>query len=519
MSKNAAGTYFQRIHALDLVTAAEEFNGPIEVKATYPGDGDGSTNGTVRFDPGQYKDRPGLMLLNGNLYTSWGSHCDRRPYGGWLITYNELTLAQTGVLEFAPNGSEAAPWNSGAAPAADAAGNVYLSLGNGTLDTSLNSEGFPAQGDYGNSLVKLVHTGNSLVIKDFWSMDNSNAESERDVDLGSGGIMLLPDLQDAAKTVRQLAVAAGKDGNLYVADRTSMGHFDSKANATIYQELAGALPGGIWGSPAYFNSHVYYGAVGQNLRSFEISEALLRASPVQTTSTVFNYPGTTPSVSSYTSGNGIVWAPENSSPAVLHAYDANNLATELYNSAQAANGRDQFGNGNKFVVPTIANGKVYVGSQNSVGIFGLLRLKPAPVADGDHVLSSSFSNLVLEAGSAANGQAIEQAAQPPVSPAVAPGNEGWFFASNGSGAYTIQSVSSGLFLADLPESGQSPTVLRQSTPTHSANELWTLTLTSAGYVIRNQASGLAITATSKSTGAEIALEAANGSTSQAWKIQ
>ncbi len=377
MSKDASGNYYQRLHALDITTGAEEFGAPINVQATYPGTGDNSSGGQVIFDPKQYKSRPGLLLLNGVVYTSWGSHCDIRPYIGWIIGYNETTLQQTTVFNFAPNGSEAALWNSGGAPAVDAQGNIFVSVANGTFDTNLNGQGFPSLGDYGNAFVKLILQGSKLVPIDYWTMDNTNSESNQDIDLGSGGIMLLPDMLDSTGAVRHLAVGAGKDSNLWLLNRDNMGKYDSQADATIYQYLPGALPGGIWSNPAYFNGYVYFGAVGDVIRAFQLTSGRLSTSPVSTTSHSFSFPGVSPSISANGAANSILWAVENSNPAVLHAYNATNLASELYNSNQAASSRDQFGPGNKFITPTIANGKVFVGTTNSVAAFGLFNPTPS----------------------------------------------------------------------------------------------------------------------------------------------
>ena len=370
MSKNGS-SYYQRLHALNLVTGAEEFGGPVPVEASLAGSGDNSSNGTVIFDPKQYKSRPGLMLLNRVVYTSWGSHCDIRPYTGWLIGYGNTNLQQTSVFNFAPNGNEAALWNSGGAPAADAEGNIFVAVANGTFDTSLNSSGFPSSGDYGNAFVKLTLENDVPTATDYWTMDNSVSESNGDIDLGSGGITLLPDLEDSNGTIRHLLVGAGKDQSLWVVDRDNMGKYDSQANATIYQSFANALPGGIYSSPAYFDGHVYFGPVGSAIRAFNVTAAQLSGSPASMTPTSYAFPGATPSISANGSSNGILWAVENSTPAVLHAYDATNIGTELYNSNQASGGRDQFGAGNKFIVPTIANGRVYVGTTNSVAVFGL----------------------------------------------------------------------------------------------------------------------------------------------------
>ncbi len=367
------GSDHQRLHALDLTTGAELFGGPREITASYLTAG----GATRTFDPGQYAERAALLLSNGVIYTSWTSHCDVAPYTGWIIAYSQTSLTQTAVLNIAPNGTGNGPatagpaiWMSGGGPAADAAGNIYLLAGNGAFETTLDANGFPSGGDYGNSFLKLATVGGRLAVADYFTMFDEVSESGADLDLGSGGVMLLPDLTDSAGTVRHLAVGAGKDGNLYVVNRDSMGKFSLSSN-NIWQQLSGVLAGGIWSTPAWFNGTVYYGPSGGNLLAFPVTSARLSASPTSS-SHRFTYPGTFPAVSANGSSNGIVWVHENTSPAVLHAYDAGNLARELYNSSQAAGGRDQFGAGNKFITPTIADGKVFVGTTNGVAVFGLL---------------------------------------------------------------------------------------------------------------------------------------------------
>jgi len=371
MSKDAVGNYHQRLHALDVTTGAEEFGGPKEVQASYPGTGDNSSGGNVIFDPGQQLERPGLLLLNGVIYTTWGSHCDIRPYTGWIIGYDQNTLSQVTVLNVTPNGNEGSFWMSGTAPAADANGNIFALDANGTFDATLNAQGFPSQGDFGNAFLKIATTNKQLAVADYFEMFNQSAENSTDIDLGSGGALVLPDLTDSSGQTRHLAVGAGKDGNIYVVDRDSMGKFDPSAN-NIYQEIQNALAGGVFSMPAFFNNTVYFGAVGDSIKAFGISNAQLGSTPASQTANAFPYPGATPSISANGTGNAILWAVENASPAVLHAYDARNLATELYNSNQASGGRDQFGGGNKFITPTVINGKVYVGTTTGVGVFGLL---------------------------------------------------------------------------------------------------------------------------------------------------
>ncbi len=375
MTKDASGAYHQRLHALDLTTGAEIVGSPVEISASYPGTGDSSSNGNVIFEPGQYKERAALLLLNGNVYLAWSSHCDIRPYTGWVMAYSESSLQQTQVVNLTPNGSEGSVWMAGDGMAADSSGNIYFLDANGSFDTTFDLNGFPSQGDFGNAMVKLSTSG-TLAVADYFQTYNTVTESEDDEDLGSGGELLLPDQADAGGVIHQLVVGAGKDSNIYLADRDNMGMFAANGpiDSNIYQEVTGALSGQVFSSPAFFNGVLYYGAVGDTLKAFPLTNAKLATTPSSQSSTTFAYPGATPSVSANGKQNGIVWALESSTgaAAVLHAYDASNLANELYNSTQAANGRDSFGNGNKFITPLVVNGKVYVGSPTGVAVFGPL---------------------------------------------------------------------------------------------------------------------------------------------------
>jgi hypothetical protein len=368
MSKDASGNYHQRLHALDLALGTELLGGPVDIQATYPGTGDGSNGTSLVFEPGQYKERAALLLLNGVIYTGWASHCDIRPYTGWIIAYNESTLAQASVLNVTPNGNQGAIWMAGAGLAADSSGNIYFLDANGDFDTNLNPNGFPSNGDYGNAFMKLS-TASGLAVADYFEMDNQASENSTDTDLGSGGMIVLPDLTNGSGNTVHLAVGAGKDSNLYLVNRDALGKFSSN-NANIYQELAGAFPAGVWAMPAYFNNTLYYGSVGSPIQAFAFTNAKLSTSATAQTTNRFGYPGATPSISANGTSNGIVWAVENASPAVLHAYDAATL-NQLYDSNQASGGRDQFGSGNKFMTPMIVNGKVFVGTSNGVAVFGL----------------------------------------------------------------------------------------------------------------------------------------------------
>ena len=377
MSKDSGGNYWQRLHALDLQTGGEEFGGPVEVRATFPGGGATSRDGTEIFDPKQYEERAALLLLNGVVYTSWASHCDIDPYNGWVIGYSAETLKQAAVVNFTPNGEQGSVWQSGAGPAADGQGNLYVMAANGTFDTVLNSQGLPSRGDFGNAFLKISTTNGTLSIADYFCMFDVIAENAADMDLGAGGPVVLPDLRDASGKTHRLVVGAGKDRNIYLLNREALGKFNPQGNQNIYQEVEKALKGIRYrGAPAYFDGRLYFGSVDAQLVEFRFADARLVAEPASRTAAIFPYPGAMPAVSADELRNGIVWVAENGDQAALRAYDAGDLAHELYNSNLASGGRDHLGMGNKFITPMIAHGKVYVGTVDGVGVFGLLR-KPA----------------------------------------------------------------------------------------------------------------------------------------------
>jgi hypothetical protein len=387
MSKTSSGTYHQRIHALDLTTGVDRMSAT-DIEATFSGTGSGSSGGVQTFNPASYEERAALLLLNGTVYTTWTSHCDATPYNSWVLGFNESTLAPSVVLDMTANGAslagrdgqEGGIWMAGAGPAADSSGNIYLLIGNGTFDTTLNGSNFPNQCDFGNSFMKLSTSasncsGTGLGVADYFTMYNAccgtTSESYNDEDLGSGGTVVLPDLMDNSNNVHHLAVGAGKDQNLYVVNRDSMGKFNANNDNAIYQELDGALNGGIWSTPAYFNNTVYYGPVDDNLLAFPISNAMLSSSPMRSSNT-FSYPGTMPSISASGTSNGIVWTIQSGNTGTLYAYNAANL-TQLFSGTFTATANA------KFATPMVANGRVYVGTGptstsngGSVAVFGLL---------------------------------------------------------------------------------------------------------------------------------------------------
>jgi hypothetical protein len=374
MTKDSNSVYHQRLHALDLATGTELFGGPTEIQAKYPGTGDNSHNGFVVFDPEAYYERSALLELAGNIYLTFTSHCDREPYTGWLLQYSSATLQQTGVLNVTPNGGRGAIWQAGTGIAADADGNIYFLDANGTFDTTLDGNGFPINGDYGNAMIK-VSTSGGLKVADYFNTYNTVLESQQDLDLGSGGAILLPDISVSANKKVHLVIGAGKDGNIYVASRDNMGKWNPNNNNNLYQQLTGALPNGSWSMPAYFHNTVYFGGLNDFVKAFPIVSGKLAPLPSSQTSTSYIYPGPTPSVSSNQSQNGILWAIEvrgDLGTAILHAYNALDLTQELYNSDQAGF-RDEFGPSTRFNTPMIANGRVYVSTPTGVVMFGLFQ--------------------------------------------------------------------------------------------------------------------------------------------------
>lgn len=376
----------QYVHALDIETGAEKFNGPTLIQASAPGaaaDGNGST---VSFSPLMENQRAGLLLENGHVIVGFASHCDRDPWHGWTLSYNASTLVFEGAFNPSSGGVGNGVWMSGSGPAADASGNVYVVTGNGTWN--------PATGDYGDSIVKLgPPSGGALPVLDYFTPWNQGTLSNEDYDVASGGVMLLPPLASG----KQLMTQMGKEGKAYLVDSSNLGKNCTKlaspcsgSDTQIPQEISNATVG-VWGAPAYWNGSVYWGAASGDTGAWDYIKAFsfnangsgkLSTTPTTHTSFQIGYTGATPSLSANGNTAGILWALDNSRYAhtcsagvncqILYAFDASNLATMLYSSSQAANFRDVPGSAVKFATPTVANGKVYVGSDGAVNAYGLL---------------------------------------------------------------------------------------------------------------------------------------------------
>jgi hypothetical protein len=349
--------FYNRLHALDVATGAEKFGGPVVIQGSAPGVGDGNDGqGHVPFIQLKQHQRSSLLILNGKVFIAFTGHFDYPPYHGWVFAYDAFTLAQIGIFNANPNGSGGGFWQSGCGPAADGAGNLYLETGNGNWD-STNS-------NYGDSVLKLSTAG-GLALADWFTPYNQLQLNLQDIDLGSAGQVVLPDSAGSAAHPH-LLLAGSKAGTIYLLDRDNLGHFNASGDTQIVQSVSGAV-NGMWCTPAWFNGVAYYVASGDKLKAFSVANAAFNATPLGVGPTAIG--NSTPSISANGTANAIVWAMQASSPAVLHAYNATNVAQELYNTSQNL-ARDNPGSPVKFTVPTVANGKVYVGTVGALSVYG-----------------------------------------------------------------------------------------------------------------------------------------------------
>jgi hypothetical protein len=364
LSKDGAGSH-HRLHALDLKTGAEKLGGPAEISPTAPGTGAHSTGGIVQFDPSTHYQRCALLLTGGVVYIGIGSNAESDTDNhGWIVGRKASDLSSTMTFCTSPNDNWVSLWQSGSGPASDAAGFIYAETANGTFDVDTGGS------DYGDSALKLDATGK---VVDYFTPYNQSDLSSGDLDFGSAGPLLLPD-QTGAHPHELLA--SGKPGVLYLVDRDAMGHFHAGSDSQIVQSVSAfpnssGITSGIFMSPVYWNGRVYVSGIGDSMQIFTLSAGQLSTSPASQTSQQFGFPGATASVSSNGTAAGILWVLDGSG-GVLYAYDATNLATELYDTTQAASGRDTPGAPVKFAVPTVAGGHVYVGTQTELDVYGLL---------------------------------------------------------------------------------------------------------------------------------------------------
>ena len=364
------GIYPHRLHALDLTTGAEKFGGPVLVTASVPGTGNGSVSGTLTFDSHWANNRPGLLLLNGVVYLGYAAHGDNGPWHGWVIGYNATTLQSTGAWCSTPNGGASGVWMSGAGLAADVPsgspfGRMFVATGNGSFNAA---PPYTNAMNYGDDHVRLDLANGTPVVTDSHTPTNQLALNNGDTDLGSGGVLLLPDQPGSPS---HLLVQVGKEGLIYLIDRDNMGGFTD----AITQAIPGQVSG-HWSMPAYWNSTVYFWGNGDSLKSFSLNNGRLSTTPTAHSADTSGFPGSTPSISANGNSNGIAWTLQTDAygsqgPTVLKAHDASNVATLLYASNQNA-ARDGAGGAVKFAVPTVINGRVYVGTETQLNVYGLL---------------------------------------------------------------------------------------------------------------------------------------------------
>jgi hypothetical protein len=400
---NCAGSsaaFYHRLHALALTTGSEKFSAPVTIGASVPGTGDGSSGGMVSFDSQLGHQRSGLAFANGNIYVAFAAHEDATPYHGWVLGYSASNVQhQIAVFNTTPNGLNGADggiWGGGGAPAVDNGGDIYVTTGNGVFDEAPPSP----DNDYGDSILRLhpfkgtTSNGLDLSVAGWFTPDDQLTLAQNDTDLGSGTAVLFPNQKSTGPV--HLLVQVGKEGEVYLIDRDNMGQFNPSNNSQIVQSFHGPSFG-LWGTPALWQNNLYTGGQGDSVKQFSFNPTteLFNSTPLSQTSEAFNYPGATPSVSARAGTRGIVWAIDSSlygyaspsggvncstvpvpasctGPAILRAYNATNLTVEYWNSSLAAGSRDQAGNAVKFAVPTVVNGKVYVGTRTEVDVYGLL---------------------------------------------------------------------------------------------------------------------------------------------------
>jgi hypothetical protein len=362
-SMNSGGTtFYQRLHAIDITTGNEKSGAPANITASVTPSG----GGTVAFNARTENQRPGLALNNGTVYIAWGAHEDTGPYYGWVLgyAYQGGTLTQTAVFNDTPNGTAGGIWMSGGAPAIDADNNVYVISGNGIFDASNTTA---PNTDYGDSFLQLTST---LAVHQYYTPQDQQNDYSTDGDFGAGGAVVLADLP-AGSPVTHIAIGGGKDGNLYLLNRDAMGGYDTN-NTLFWQQMS---IGSIFETGAFWNNGFYIATVGKPIVAYQLNTSTVKLSKAGagTNPSGYGFPGATPSVSASGTSNGIVWAlsqhnyctPQSGGcgPAILYAYDATNVANELWDSSQVSG--DAAGYAVKFTVPTVANGKVYVGTRGN----------------------------------------------------------------------------------------------------------------------------------------------------------
>src|SRR5215471_3008961 len=366
LARTAKGNqFFQHLHALSIATGTERFGGPTRITASAPGNGAGSLNGAVSFEPLRENPRAALLLAGGHIVLTWGSSCDQDPYHGWIMTYDAKTLKQTAVFNVTPDGSEGGIWTSDTGLGADRAGNIFVPTGNGTFTAGSGGR------DYGNSLLKVSIANGAFAVRDYFTPHNQEELSASDLDLGSGGPLLVPDQPGPHP---RLLLQPTKAGVIYVFDRDRLGKHQ-RGRDDVLQAIS--LTGDSYGAMAYWHGHVYFASSDDYLRDYRVADGRLSLNAASK-EPKFDNPGATPSISADGDRNAIVWAVSTRTwngaerPAILYAFDAADISRPIYTSEQNS-ARDRAGLAARFVIPVVANGRVYFGTRDAVEVYGLLR--------------------------------------------------------------------------------------------------------------------------------------------------
>ena len=501
-----------RLHALDITTGAEKFGGPVEIAASVSGSGQQSSGGQIPFVASRENQRAAVTLVNGIVYLAFASHEDYSPYHGWLLGYNASNLQQVQVYNVTPNSGEGAIWMGGQGLLADSSNNLYLITANSTQSTEDASE------DYGESFLKLVPSGSTLTVADYFKPNDFDQLNANDNDLGSTGAFAIPGTSYIA--------GGSKSGMLYVVNTSNMGKLNTSADQVVQEFQA---DNGLWGSPAFFNNTMYIWGVNESLKAYPFSSGHFNTSP--SSQSAYSTPGGTTSGSVSVSSNGtkagtaIVWAtapeadPDHSTVGgSMYAYDATNLGTLLWSTAQNSS-RDSYGNYAKFVAPTIANGKVYVGTDSEqVAVYGLLPAggcTPTPITPYLQVNGAAWQQSA--SASVASGSTVNLGPQP-----LTGGSWSWT-GPNGftSTARQINSIA-------LASATDSYVATYANTCGSKSTQTFTITVTGSSstliangtYVITSAYSGQAIDDPGFSTksGQDMQQYTVNNGTNQQWKV-
>jgi hypothetical protein len=384
------GVAEQWLRAIDIRTGQDFGPGSMKIQASVAGDGKGSANGQIAFNPALQDQRAGLAFLNGSVIVPWGSFSDYGVYHGWLMAFDGGTLNLQAVFNPTPqfqaddvvsgpsdHGGGGSFWQGGAAPAIDAAGNIYVNTADGSFNANQGGN------NYGDTMLKLQFNGSSFQIADSFTPFNQACINESDLEIGSVGIALVPN--------SSMLISGSKEGRFYMVNSQAMGGYDSTGDNHIAQEFmigehscdaetpgSGAAEGTGWnrmyGTPAFWNNNMYAQASSLQLKQFQFQNGTFNPTPVAQSPSASGLRGGNSVVSSNGNQNGVVWTYEKSASGrgILHAYDAMSVSTELWNSNMNAN-RDQMGTGIAFIAPVVMNGKVFVTYDFSVAAYGLLQ--------------------------------------------------------------------------------------------------------------------------------------------------